>query len=213
MKGKLPPIVPTADPQVIPAEQPVVEITEQERRQQEVQEYLDSLKPTPTMSAERIEEIRQQVLATVPMANGVPIPESGTLTQEQMRNNPSNYQPAIEPYLEQAGVSSETIVMGEIREEPPVETVAPQAVDERQQWVCVQSDGIRTLDNTGRVHPAFGSNAHLLDNMVACPTCGSLSVRKVGDGEDLAESASQAVWTRERTWRMGLNRAPGSVPG
>jgi hypothetical protein len=210
---------------VIPASQPVVEITEQERRQQEVQEYLDSLKPTPTMSAERIEEIRQQVLATVPMANGIPIPESGTLTQEQMRNNPSNYQPAIEPYLEQAAVSSDTIVIGvhvedtvappenqqggafaaAARVAAPVVAPEPQPVDERQQWICVGSDGIRTLDSAGAVHPAFRSDAHLLDNMVQCPTCKSFSVRKVMPDEDLKQSRQAAKWMYARTQVMGLN--------
>lgn len=205
---------PKEDPHVVPASQPVVEQTEQERRAQEARDFLASLPPAQRQrTEEEIAAERAEVLATVPMANGVPIPESGTLTQEQMRNNPSNFQPAIEPFLEQAGVSSETIVMGVKRE--PVDVLLtqeqidnapkPQETDNRQWWVCVQSDGIRTMDNKGVVHPAFQSDVHLMDVMVRCPLCESVSVRKVMPGENLAESEANAKWMRDRTRVMGLN--------
>jgi hypothetical protein len=223
---------PKPDPHVVPATQPVEEQTEQERRAQEARDYLASL---PQAQKQRTEEemqaIRNETLASVPMVDGKPIPESGTLTQEQMRNNPSNYQPAIEPFIEQASVSSETIEMGIIRDgqpgyyQPDIEAsrnsdaivvggvdakekarVKPEAPpDNRQWWVCVQSDGIRTMDNKGVVHPAFQSDVHLMDVMVRCPVCDSTSVRKVLDGEDLQESVNRAAWTRERTKVMGLN--------
>jgi hypothetical protein len=81
----------------------------------------------------------------------------------------------------------------------------PAQADNRQWWVCVQSDGIRTLDNTGTVHPAFQSDVHLMDVMVRCPVCDSMSVRKVQPGEDLSQSEKAAQWTRKRTEIMGVH--------
>ena len=188
----LPPIVPTkkeeVPPGIVPASQPVVEVTEEERRQQEAQEYLDSLRPNEKMTAERIEEIRQQALAAIPRANGIPIPESNEVTEEQLRNNPSNYQPAIENTFK--AMSSATFAPTVSVNPSVVEEAAKPAVaapvadtDERQQWVCVQGDGIRTVTD-GVKHPVFGSDAHMLDQLVKCPQCGSISVRKVMPGED-----------------------------
>lgn len=193
------------DPHVVPASQPVEEVTEQERRAQEARDYLASLPQRKPATPEEIEAERQATLATIPMANGRPIPESGTLTQQQMENNPSNYKPAIEGFIEAQRPAVQ-------QEEPIVVTAAtfaqpakPTSKDERQMWLCVQSDGIRTMDNKGQVHPAFQSDAHLADRMVRCPVCDSASVRKVMEGEDLSVSEKAAQWTRDRTKVMGLN--------
>lgn len=182
--------------EVVPADQPVVAQTEEERREQEAREYLASLPQRRQATPEEIEAERQQTLAGVPMINGLPIPENGTLTQEQLRNNPSNYQPAIEEFVAKTG---EIAVATVTREQPTT------AADTRQQWVCVTSDGIRTLDPKGGVHPPFGSDAHLMDMMVRCPRCNSASVRKVMPGEDLAEDEKRAQWMHDRTKVMGLN--------
>lgn len=208
---------PKADPRVVPATQPVVEITEEERRAQEARDYLASLPPAQRQrTEEEIQEEAAALRATIPMANGKPIPEPSGLTQEQMRNNPSNYQPAIDPFLAQAGRSDEQIVMGVTREEPPVQQAAPvkpQDTDTRQAWVCVQSDGIRTMDNKGQVHPIFRSDVHLMDVMVRCPVCDSTSVRKVLDGEDLDLTERDAYWMHNRTRVMGQHPQLRQVEG
>jgi hypothetical protein len=46
----------------------------------------------------------------------------------------------------------------------------------------------------GVIHPVFGSNAHLLQNMVTCPTCGKPTVRKVTADEDLTGEDERAQW-------------------
>jgi hypothetical protein len=188
---------------VVPASQPMVRTTEEERRAQEARDYLASL---PQHQRQRTEEelqaIRAETLASVPMANGVPIPEPSGLTQEQMRNNPSNYQPAIEDFVAKSGEQAVATVTYSAPQEKPVKAAE---IDNRQWWVCVQSDGIRTMDNAGQVHPAFQSDVHLMDVMVRCPVCESVSVRKVQPGEDLEVTVRAAAWTRERTKLMGLN--------
>jgi hypothetical protein len=196
---------PIEDPEIIPADAPRVEQTEQERRAQEAREYLESLPPAQRQrTEEEIEAIRQQTLASVPMVDGKPVPEPSGLTQEQMRNNPSNYQPAIEDSVAKSG----EVAFATVTRETPVQEAPPRKptdVDNRQWWVCVQSDGIRTMDNKGQVHPPFQSDVHLMDVMVRCPVCDSVSVRKVLPGEDLQVSVRAAAWTRERTKVMGLN--------
>jgi hypothetical protein len=221
----LPPIKPTpkvADAAhtirttVVRADQPVEVETEEEIRQREAQEYLDSIPESQRqrMTEEEIQAERDATLAGVPMANGKPIPEPSGLTQEQMRNNPSNYQPAIEDTIAAntfTGVSSEIMAPTVTRGEPVIVNAASfdklpaTEEDNRQWWVCIQSDGIRTMDNKGQVHAAFQSDVHLMDVMVRCPVCESVSVRKVQPGEDLGVSENAAKWMRERTVKMGLN--------
>lgn len=124
------------------------------------------------------------------------------ITEEQLRNNPSNYVPAIDSFLAQSKEEMHVTVT----QNPSVRVPDPVAVtedsDTRQLWVCVMSDGIRSFDATGKLHPAFHSDAHKLDQMVRCPTCESVSVRKVLADEDLTESEKRAAWTRERTAQM-----------
>jgi hypothetical protein len=192
------------EPGIIPADAPRILTTEEERRAQEARDYLASLPQAQRQrTEEEIQAIRAETLASVPMVNGVPIPEPTGLTQEQLRNNPSNYQPAIEEFVAKSAEQAVATVTVTTQQERPV--VEEKPVDERQQWVCVQSDGIRTLDNKGQVHPVFGSDAHLMDIMVRCPTCESVSVRKVQPGEDLKVSEDQARWMHDRTKVMGLN--------
>lgn len=236
-KGRtLPKIAPT---QVVPAEQPVVEQTEEERREQEARDYVNSLRPTEQMTEERIQEIRADVLRSIPHVGGKPVPETTAVTEEQLRANPSNYVPAIADYVKDQEPPPPSSMMGamlhgypaQIRpdgtmyvpEHPLLDTRMPYEVqldylnrlkgiaeaprpttdsersrggvyiqekaapveptEERQGWVCVQGDGIRTNTNGG-VHEVFYSDAHLLDRLVRCPQCDSISVRKVMPGED-----------------------------
>jgi hypothetical protein len=203
----LPPIRVTKAKDVVPASEPVVEVTEEERRQQEALEYVQSRRVQPQQTPEQIEAMRQETLTMVPRVNGIPIPELAGITEEQMRNNPSNYQPAIAETAQasafqptptgqivpsvtldgypqtgtSAGIVSNPSVLTEAAK-PAVAAKAKEA-DERQQWVCVQGDGIRTVTDAVK-HPVFGSDAHLMDQLVKCPQCGSISVRKLGPGED-----------------------------
>lgn len=190
----LPPIRLTKEKGVVPAEQPVPTQTEEERRQQEAQEYLRDHPPrVKQQTPEEIEAMREQALAAIPHSLGVPIPEVSGVTEEQLRNNPSNYKPAMEQTIAALvpTVSNETIVQRVLQENPSVLTEAAQPAvkapvverDERQQWVCVQGDGIRTVTDK-EPHPIFGSDAHLMDQLVRCPVCNSISVRKVMPGED-----------------------------
>lgn len=128
-----------------------------------------------------------------------PTPE---ITEEQLRNNPSNYVPAIDTFLAQSKEEMNVSVTQNPSVRVPDQVVESSEQDERQLWVCVMSDGIRSFDATGKLHPAFRSDAHKLDQMVRCPTCESVSVRKVMADEDLTESEKRAAWTRERTAQM-----------
>lgn len=135
--------------------------------------------PEDTAKAETPEELRMRLdredaatRASIPSFNGVIQPEPHPeITEEQMRANPSNYQPALEEQLaaaEPARTNPSVIVP----------TVAPATEeDERQQWVCLQEDGIRTG------HPVFRSNVHLINNMVQCPQCETTHVRRLEPGE------------------------------
>jgi hypothetical protein len=178
---------------VVPASEPVVVQTEEERRQQEALEYVQSRRVRPQQTPEQIEAIRQETLATIPRANGIPIPEVAAITEEQMRNNPSNYQPAIAETAQASAFQPTPTgqIVPSVTHNPSVLTEAarpavaatPKDEDPRQQWVCVQGDGIRTVTDAVK-HPVFGSDAHLMDQLVKCPQCGSISVRKLGPGED-----------------------------
>ena len=182
------------DPQIIPMSQQVpTGPTEEERRQQEAEEFLRDHPQQRPATPEEIEAERQATLATIPHAAGKPIPEIAGITEEQLRNNPSNYQPAMEQTVaaNTFQATSTEVIRPTVTMNPSVNTEAAKPAviavtvtqDERQQWVCVQGDGIRTITDTVK-HPIFGSDAHLMDQLVKCPMCGSISVRKVMDGED-----------------------------
>jgi hypothetical protein len=178
----LPPIVPT----------PKDEDAEHERQVKAAREQM--------IAEERAEGERVRALGPEPAPQ---------ITEEQLRNNPSNYVPAIDTFMAQSAEEFRMTVT--TQDNPTVVQPAPKAKadddDKRQQWVCVTSDGIRSYDNKGALHPVFGSDAHLMDHMVTCPECGSTSVRKVQPGEDLREGEAQARWTRERTSMMSPGRS------
>lgn len=103
-----------------------------------------------------------------------PKPNSG-VTPEMLENNPSNYRPP--PFV---STGPEQIVGGTAGVLATA-TPAPRDTDQRQRWLCINDTGIRTG------HPVFHSDAHTLGFMVRCPECGGMSVRKVMDGEVIAE--------------------------
>lgn len=167
---------------------------------------------TPEEKAARLDREDALTLASIPKVNGVPIPEHVNLTREQLENNPSDYHPPGEdvpiPVREEEDTFVEhhvTVVDPRPQPNPSVMVPEPQPVaeiDDRQQWLCLQDDGIRTR------HPAFRSSAHLIDHMVACPVCGNTHVRMVQPGEDVNDFALldwQAQRDRERE-RLALPR-------
>ncbi len=207
-RPKLPPLVPQASPEedvdaafakLVPPEPsmegaqipPLVktdlsrtpapgEMEEIERREHEAQVKAarDQMLREETAEADRIRSLG-------PQPNGV--------TEEDLRNNPSNYVPPSEPPDNAPGydpfANSVVAVNPSIHAETvPAPRVAspPESADTRQRWLCVGSDGIRTG------HPAFRSDVHLMGSMVACPECDSQRVRKIEPGEALAEDAVSA---------------------
>lgn len=76
---------------------------------------------------------------------------------------------------------------------PPNAPVTPAPVapsdpeDTRQVWVCVTPEGPRRVRD-GAPCPVFRSDSHLHEVMVACPNCGSTSVRKANPLEMLQAS-------------------------
>lgn len=59
----------------------------------------------------------------------------------------------------------------------PTPAVPQEPEDTRQAWVCVTQMGPRTVISD-EVCPLFRSDSHLHNIPVACPRCGSVSVRK-----------------------------------
>ena len=178
---------------------------------------LPPIVPTPkdddAEHARQVKAARDAMIAEE-MAAGVAARAMGPepapqITEEQLRNNPSNYVPAIDSFVAKSNEEFKMTVT--TQENPSVVQPAPKPQpvesDDRQQWMCVTSDGIRSYDNKGNLHPIFRSDAHKLDHMVTCPECGSTSVRKVAPDEDIELSEEQAKWTRERTKVMGLGRS------
>ena len=158
---------------------------------------------TPEEKAARLDREDALTRASIPMVNGLPIPEHVNLTREQLENNPSDYHPPsgdvpIPVRQEEDTFVSQVNPSVMIPEQHPV----PVDSDDRQQWLCLQDDGIRTR------HPAFRSSAHLIDHMVACPECGNTHVRMVQPGEDVNDFSLldwQAQRDRERE-RLALPR-------
>lgn len=133
-------------------------MSEEELRQRDAQKVLDALPSSEIDPAVLAEEQAraEQVRRMGPAPREEPLPEGP---------NPSDYRPA-EP--ENASVV------------PPAAKPKERAPDKRQAWVCVTDMGIRTG------HEVFRSDAHLLGNMVRCPECEGISVRKVEDGEEFS---------------------------
>lgn len=138
------------------------------REQMAAEEAPITTTPDPAvLAAEQAEADRIRALGPEPH------PE---ITPEMRANNPSDYHPQPD----------ETI---DIRDYPPNPSViqVPQdrskasAADTRQRWICIGDTGIRTG------HPAFRSDAHHLGQMVHCPECDGIHVRKVAPDEVLAE--------------------------
>lgn len=119
---------------------------------------LAAVKPTTPDPAVILAE--QAEAARVRKLGPEPNPE---ITQEALENNPSNYKPP-----------EEATPM-------PRAAAKPADGDTRQRWLCINDMGIRSG------HPVFRSDAHVLGNMVVCPECGGMCVRKVMDGEVIAE--------------------------
>ena len=166
----LPPIVPTKRAPVD------VEITQEDLdHATQVKAARDAMIAEEMGEAERVRKLGPE-----------PAPE---ITEEQLRNNPSNYQPAMENTFKAMSAATfeptVTVANPSVVEAAATPAVVAQAeaTDERQQWVCVQGDGIRS-ETKGAKHPVFGSDAHMVDQLVRCPQCGSMSVRKVMPGDD-----------------------------
>lgn len=155
---------------------------------------------SPEEKTARLDREDAAVRASIPMFNGVPIPENHRLTREQLENNPSDYHPPDETFVPPVRIEEEPLPNPSVMQIAP--KPAPTTTDERQQWFCLQDDGIRTR------HPVFGSNAHLIEQMVACPVCGNTHVRRVEPGEPIDDFSLldwQAQRDRERE-RLALPR-------
>ncbi len=137
--------------------------------------------PQPSLedviAGERAEAARLMALGPIP---------NPAMTVEALANNPSDFRPEEHPAVDEGAINlgaeqlaqrNASVLTAQARP-----AVAPAAVDtdERQLWVCVHTNGLRTE------HPVFRSDAHLLSVMVHCPTCDGISVRKVEPGETLA---------------------------
>ena len=146
---------------------------------------------TPEQKQARLDREDAETRASIPMVNGVPIPAATGLTREALENNPSDYHPPdveIPPPVREEEERLPVVNPSVMLQMPAPE---PVKVDTRTQWFCLQDDGIRTR------HPVFGSEAHMLDKMVACPVCGNTHVRKVEPGEN-TEDYSVLDWQAQR---------------
>lgn len=179
-----------------------------------------------TIDAERAEGERLRALGPEPT------PE---ITEKKLADNPSNYMPGIEEnrrlaleadaaldeHAEQVAAARQAMLdeeRGGVATELAKPAVAPasvEPVDTRQLWVCVGADGIRSVSNSA-VHPAFRSDAHLIGEMVVCPTCGETTVRKVDPNEDLRLDEERAIWAtmapHQRDAVMAQRRAVLTAP-
>jgi hypothetical protein len=194
--------------------QPVAPDPEQERLKAE------------TIAAEKAEAERVRDLG----------PEPSMVTTAQVAANPSDYLPGIEEnrrraleptedeqaHSQQAAVARQAMINEEHggvaveRARPAVAPAPVAAVDTRQLWVCVGVDGIRSMTH-GDIHPAFRSDAHMLGEMVRCPTCGETTVRKVDPNEDLRLDEERSVWANmpphQRELVMAQRRATRNEGG
>lgn len=151
-------------------------------------------------------DAQSQAKASIPMVETptgpTPAPAPGPLaTPEVEAGNPSNVQSAeVNPAVAENIAQADAAIAADAAPStpptgpppppvfnpsdvgPPKSATPPSATDDdgRQQWVCVTTEGERTVKD-GVYCPVFSSDNQLLGLTVTCPNCNSSSViRKEG---------------------------------